>query len=263
MTVFLCLIKTIIKKSILKKNSKSYIIIFEICYYGDDLLEESWLKIAELLLSRESNLWLITTILLITYIGISKARLIICKFLHKDICKTNKETVGCEKLTQKDFVYLAVITAILSVFLLSLSFYNDSDAVNLFSFASTLSSMILSVIAIILTIISETRNASTKDKLEISATQIQSATSLLETATQNIDPQLLQMIDDKIEKLDYLMQEAIVKITSAEENSRATREAFEQKMIEGDLELLNTRIPEEPTKVIISPDKFKRKEGAE
>ena len=70
------------------------------------------MKVVELLLNRESNLWLITTMLLIAYIGVSKARLIICKFANKDICKTNKDAVKCEKLTQKDFVYLAVIAAI-------------------------------------------------------------------------------------------------------------------------------------------------------
>lgn len=173
------------------------------------------------------NFWLIITIILIAYIGISKIGSF-CIFKNKKECTYNKQGEKCEKLMQKDHTYLLVIVTIIIVILISLSLYTDQQAMNLFSFASTITSIILSVIAIIMTITSETKNASTKEKLEESAKQIQMTTELLEEAVQNIDPEILQKIEKETNTLQETMEETIEIIKSILENSEKTSKAVEE-----------------------------------
>lgn len=173
------------------------------------------------------NFWLIITIILIAYIGISKIGSF-CIFKNKKECTYNKQGEKCEKLMQKDYTYLLVIVTIIIVVLISLSLYTDQQAMNLFSFASTITSIILSVIAIIMTITSETKNASTKEKLEESAKQIQMTTELLEKAVQNIDPEILQKIEKETNTLQETMEDAIEIIKSILENSEKTTKAVEE-----------------------------------
>lgn len=193
------------------------------------------------------NFWLIITIILIAYVGISKGISKIgsfCIFKNKKECTYNKQGEKCEKLMQKDHTYLLVIVTIIIVILISLSLYTDQQAMNLFSFASTITSIILSVIAIIMTITSETKNASTKEKLEESAKQIQMTTELLEEATKSLDPELLQKIEKETNTLKESMQEAIEKIESVWQNSKIMNEQIEH-LQSGNLILKNEDISQD------------------
>lgn len=109
-----------------------------------------------------SSLWFVLSILLLAYIGIHKGREIICK--DKKSCE-----IPCKSMLVKDLVYMAAIFMILTVVILSLALYKDGMAIAYFSFASTLSSVILSVIAIIMTINSEQRSEAAKGQLEQAA----------------------------------------------------------------------------------------------
>lgn len=177
------------------------------------------------------NFWLIITIILIAYVGISKGISKIgsfCIFKNKKECTYNKQGEKCEKLMQKDHTYLLVIVTIIIVILISLSLYTDQQAMNLFSFAGTITSIILSVIAIIMTITSETKHASTKEKLEESAKQIQMTTELLEKAAKSLDPELLQKIERETNTLKETMGETIEIIKSILENSEKTNKTLEE-----------------------------------
>lgn len=59
--------------------------------------------------------------------------------------KNSDECKECSKLQQKDFIYISSILGICLIVAVSLIFYDSQDAMNLFSFASTLSSIILSI----------------------------------------------------------------------------------------------------------------------
>lgn len=74
----------------------------------------------------------------------------------------------CRYLLKKDFIYMSVIAGIIIVVLLALTFTNDKEAVNYFSFAGTLSSIILSVVAIFMTINSENESKDAKSQMDIS-----------------------------------------------------------------------------------------------
>lgn len=223
-------------------------------------METSWIDVVKVFVSNNTNIWLITTLLLIAYIGISRANDVFCNSKAKESCKNKSDEGRCLKLAQKDYRYLIVIILIVATFLVSLSLYANENAMSLFSFASTIASIILSVIAIILTISSETKNASTKEKLEKSAEQIETSTNLLEDASKRIDPNLLKDIGEKINKLDDVMKEAIAKIESALENTEATRKAFERKFFEGDPEEIKMIIPEELEGRAIPSNKYGPKE---
>lgn len=79
----------------------------------------------------------------------------------------------CILLLKKDFVYFGIIAGIVIVVLLTLTFTNNDDAVNYFSFAGTLSSIILSVVAIFMTINSENASKDAKSQLDRSISQME------------------------------------------------------------------------------------------
>ena len=67
---------------------------------------------------------------------------------------------------------MSVIAGIIIVVLLALTFTNDKEAVNYFSFAGTLSSIILSVVAIFMTINSENESKDAKRQMDMSVQQL-------------------------------------------------------------------------------------------
>lgn len=227
------------------------------------MVENLWIKFAEIFLNRNTNFWLITTILLIVYIGYSKAKNIFCNYRNRENCNYHEQK-KCERLLQKEFTYLGIIVTIVSVFLISLSLYTDDEVMGLFSFTSTITSIILSVIAIILTITSEVKNATTKEKLEESAKQIESTTELLTSATQNLQLEILEDIGEKINSLHGIMNQAIIKIDSAEENSKATREVMQQVMhyevLNGNPDIKEIKIYSDPKKIENLQNKYVRKD---
>lgn len=99
-------------------------------------------------------------ICLIGYIGIHRGREIICK----DKCSRDDEQ--CKTVMAKDFVYMAAIFSIVVVIAVSFAMYHDDTAVAYFAFAGTVTSIILSVIAIIMTINSEQRSENVKIQLD-------------------------------------------------------------------------------------------------
>lgn len=205
-------------------------------------METSWINVAEAFVNNNTNIWLITTIFLIAYIGVSKKCGTFCDSESKKECESKKKKNICSKLIQRDYTYLIVIMLIVSTFLISLSLYTNENAIGLFSFASTIASIILSVIAIILTITSETKNASTKEKLEKSVEQIEEKTEILEKVSKEINSDLLQEFGQKISQLDASMQIAIKKIEEAVKNSAEAKEAVKKTRPEGNLEMKDENI---------------------
>lgn len=105
-------------------------------------------------------------IVLLLYIGLCKVKQTKCEKQEnaEESCKR-----PCKPMMAKDYIYMLIIFGILIVVMMSFILYRDSSALNYFSFASTLSSIILSVIAIIMTINSEQRSEAAKSQLEQAA----------------------------------------------------------------------------------------------
>ena len=84
---------------------------------------------------------------------------------------------------KKDFIYISVIAGMVIVVLLTLTFVNNENAVNYFSFAGTLSSIILSVVAIFMTINSENESKDAKTQLDRSIVKMEESTSAVKKAS--------------------------------------------------------------------------------
>lgn len=93
-----------------------------------------------------------------------------------------KCTRKCIHMLRKDFLYMGVIASITVVLLLTLTFATDGNAVNYFSFAGMLSSIILSVVAIFMTINSENESKEAKIQLDKSVAKMEDTAQKLEEA---------------------------------------------------------------------------------
>ncbi|GAA6505042.1 hypothetical protein K350107B32_14350 [Agathobaculum butyriciproducens] len=89
----------------------------------------------------------------------------------------------CVYLLKKDFIYMSIIAGIVIVILLTLTFAKDENAINYFSFAGTLSSIILSVVAIFMTINSENESKDAKTQLDRSIAKMEESTQAVEKAS--------------------------------------------------------------------------------
>lgn len=94
-----------------------------------------------------------------------------------------KCTRKCIHMLRKDFLYMGVIASIAVVLLLTLTFASDGNAVNYFSFAGMLSSIILSVVAIFMTINSENESKEAKIQLDKSVAKMEATVQKIEEAS--------------------------------------------------------------------------------
>ena len=90
--------------------------------------------------------------------------------------KCGSQNKECSTLIKRDFLYVVIILVIVSIAILASAFSNDQKAIDLFSFASTITSIILSVLAIFMTLISEYKNENTKTKIDMATNKIEQST---------------------------------------------------------------------------------------
>ena len=125
----------------------------------------------------------------------------------------------CVYLLKKDFIYISVIAGMVIVVLLTLTLANNENAVNYFSFAGTLSSIILSVVAIFMTINSENESKDAKIQLDISVSKLENTSKEIthlaeewQASAQNLQNRLeklynqYQTIEEKMDRvltIDY------------------------------------------------------------
>lgn len=104
----------------------------------------------------------------------------------KDVnCKqTCKES--CNTLLKKENTYRLIILVVVLVFVLGYTFSGNSDAMGYFSFASTITSIILSVIAIIMTINNEQKSDRVKDAIDESVKTLQQSTEELKEYSESM-----------------------------------------------------------------------------
>ncbi len=89
--------------------------------------------------------------------------------------------------------YLLVIAVMICVWLFSVKTYNDSTFVSQMSFASTIASIILSVLAIIMSITGEGKTEHIKEQLEDAAKQIKESQNSVEDINESIEENLSQL----------------------------------------------------------------------
>ena len=120
---------------------------------------------------------------------------------HSSNSITETACNSCKKIQNKDLFYLCVILGICLVVVFSFVFYSNQDAINLFSFASTLSSIILSVVAIFMSINGEKTQELHRNQIEHTANKLESTRVKLE---ENIET-----LNTKLDKLERKLQTVV------------------------------------------------------
>lgn len=125
----------------------------------------------------------VTTLLPYLSIGISIVTIIILIVVYRksgkcvmdSSCKeiNPKSIRSCNTLLRHDFFFAIILSGVVCVFLLSLYFFESEKAINYFSFAATICSIILSVVAIFMSINGENKNSSMQTQFDLSVKNLE------------------------------------------------------------------------------------------
>ena len=147
-------------------------------------------------------------------------------------------------------IYCLIIATIFIVGLVTIVGYNNDSLSNQVAFASTISGAILSVLAIIITIIGETKSDNTKDKLLNISDKLDNTVGTIDEAVKRIDNStnnfndLNKEIENKIEGLNISFKEVSGKISEYANNDQKLNSQLnvdnEEKNAKFNLELLQT-----------------------
>lgn len=187
------------------------------------------------------------------YIGLLVSAVIMMKTMYPT-CK--KDANGCtesycHKLKEHDFKYCIGILFLIIVFICTLTMGNNSKVMEYISFAGTVSSLILSVLAIIMTILSEYRNNVANTKIDNHLHLVQQLHEKTGKQMKQVDEIATKLTDkekayDKmIEKLDEItasQKNVMNYIKSLEEN--INRQTFGISNQNGWTNSMNTSIAE-------------------
>lgn len=106
------------------------------------------------------------------------------------------------KITIRDYKWLVVILIIIIVFLTAMYWGGDKDFADKIAFSGTLSSIILSVLAIIMTLLSEAKNDEIKSLINVAANEIRKSVKSLQIIEKRMPVDRLDKILSRIESLE-------------------------------------------------------------
>ena len=98
----------------------------------------------------------------------------------------------CTTLAERDVLYLTILFVFVIIFLMTITMGSSDESNKLFSFASTLTSIVLSLVAIIMTIYSEYKNERAASSLSLAIKTIEYASDNLRNQT---DRQIQELKD--------------------------------------------------------------------
>lgn len=124
-------------------------------------------------------------------------------------CSSDKEyeiKIKCAK-TKLHSKYLLIISALICIWLFSVLTYGDQNFVAQMSFASTIASIILSVLAIIMSLTGEGKTEHIKEQLESAAKDIKESQEKVSSINKTIEENLNKLtkdIDTMNEKIEHV-----------------------------------------------------------
>ncbi len=143
-------------------------------------------------------------------------------------CNNTRESTcerKCRYVQDLRFWVTVIIAIVCCVAFLTISMAADASAFNMFSFASTVSSVILSVIAIFMTISGENASSTTKDKVDLTVGRLDSA--IKEINKQRTDyEQLLLKFEAQIRR----EEETFGEVLSATKNIQSSMEQLSESV---------------------------------
>ena len=119
-------------------------------------------------------------------------------------CTNEKTSKKCIRLVQQDFKYIVILFSTVLIFVAVDILIGNQDALNYISFASTITSIVLSVIAIFMTISSEAKNDGMKLAIDESIRKLEATTESLQGYAAQLGQQqeLIQKILSNTDRLD-------------------------------------------------------------
>ena len=154
------------------------------------------------------------------------------------ICKKEGETcdeVYCYKLKEHDFKYGIGILLLLMIFICTLTLGNNNTVMDYISFAGTVSSLILSILAIMMTLLSESKVEETKTRLANLVDMIgRASTDINKQVNKNM--MIQKSLEERfpvyqkiLEKQDLLIE----KIKSIEEHTQNIEKGIQKSNLKG------------------------------
>lgn len=110
----------------------------------------------------------------------------------------------CRHVRKMEFVNIGIVIAVSCVAILTILLAGDSNAFANISFASTVSSIILSVIAIFMSISGEVKVSNTKEKMDLTVGKLDEAIQQLE----EYKTEMLQELAEQKEVFDHILVES-------------------------------------------------------
>ena len=132
--------------------------------------------------------------------------------------------VKCVKMKLHS-MYLAVIATIICVWLFSIKTYGNNEFVGQVSFAGTITSIILSVLAIIMSITGEGKTEHVKEQLESTAAQINESQKAVSEINKSIENNLGQLTEE-IKRLGSKVDAVPEKTLTSFKNQNAKSVSF-------------------------------------
>lgn len=194
-----------------------------------------------------SNPWPIIIILILIIvsmvaylIGFSiKLKIDSSKNNHSDVCRSS-----CTHIVKHDLIYISIIGVLVIIILLTQVLYNNTEFGEQLNFAGTISSIILSVLAIMMTINGENKQELTKGSLDKSTATISQASEKLGEYIKNIESINVKQIEKDMKHLQELMEEFKSKLEQHGTDLSAIKGTiqFQQQPQNNDVKLENKRL---------------------
>ena len=143
----------------------------------------------------------------------------------------------CNRLLKRDFKYYMFVFLALIILLLTARLGDDSQLLNYISFGSTLTSIILSILAIFMTMLAESKSDATKTRLENLTSIIEKSSESIEKQVDDINNIYKEMAGRFPVYEKILTQQATLmeKMESLEERTKNIEEGIKKKNFEGDV----------------------------
>lgn len=116
---------------------------------------------------------------------------------------------SCKYITKRDLIYISIIGTIFIVIFATMALYQEEAFGEQLSFAGTISSIILSVLAIFMTIVGEQKQEGTKNAIDKATQEIADSASKLKIYADKINPNTLEEIQHSTKELEELLNTAI------------------------------------------------------
>lgn len=112
----------------------------------------------------------------------------------------------CKYVSKMQYWVAIIVAVVCAVAILTVLMASNAEAFQSFSFASTITSIILSVIAIFMTISGESKTETTKEKVDLTVEKLDKMISKFDGQRENYE-ELLKKFEQQIEKENIAFQE--------------------------------------------------------